>query len=150
MILGLPHDFPVGDRVVVSGGRRYRDAQQIWCILTPLHQRHPIKALIEGGAKGADRLCRDWALKHDVPVETYEADWTQYDRSAGPLRNFQIHVDHIVPMTGVVFDGDEEWPVTGLHIAINLQPMHALQNQRKHNKISIEEINLLYGTLSVS
>jgi hypothetical protein len=62
----------------------------------------------------------------------------------------RYHVDHIVPMTGVVFDGDEEWPVTGLHIAINLQPMHALQNQRKHNKISIEEINLLYGTLSVS
>jgi YspA, cpYpsA-related SLOG family len=104
--LQLPNDFPVGDRVVVSGGRDYRDAQQIWCILTPLHQRHPIKILIEGGAKGADRLCRDWAVKHDVWVETYEADWTQYDWSAGPLRNYQM-IAMGKPDLAVIFPGKD-------------------------------------------
>jgi hypothetical protein len=43
--------------------------------------------LIEGGARGADRLAREWAKAHGVTVETYEAEWQRYGRGAGPIRN---------------------------------------------------------------
>lgn len=106
LLLGLPDDFPVGDRVVVSGGRRYRNAMQVWVILTRLHRKHPIKVLIEGGATGADRLSRDWAYKHDVVYETYMADWDQYGPSAGPLRNTQMILDG-KPDLAVIFPGKD-------------------------------------------
>ena len=43
--------------------------------------------VIEGGAKGIDRLAREWANRHQLPCRTYPADWKRYGKSAGYKRN---------------------------------------------------------------
>ena len=74
-------------RVMVTGGRYFDNATRVFQALDAIHyHRGPITALIEGGATGADKLARGWALKNDVPVVTYRADWSR-GRRAGPERN---------------------------------------------------------------
>jgi hypothetical protein len=46
--------------------------------------------IIEGEARGADRLARMAAEAHGYTVERYPADWSAYHRAAGPIRNRQM------------------------------------------------------------
>lgn len=60
--------------------------------------------IIEGGAKGADRMARKWAEQKAITVVTEEADWDQYGRSAGPIRN-QVMLDKYKPDFVIAFPG---------------------------------------------
>lgn len=74
-------------RVLVCGGRDYQDSDRVDAVLNKLHREAEIHVLIEGGAKGADRLASFWAADHDVSAERYEADWENQGTFAGPARN---------------------------------------------------------------
>lgn len=74
-------------RVLVCGGREYSNREMVKSVLDCVHAAEPVSVLIEGGARGADRLAREWAIGAGVPVETYEADWDRHDKAAGPIRN---------------------------------------------------------------
>lgn len=74
-------------KVLVCGGRDYSDRERVNAVLDKLHTEATIETIIEGGARGADRLAREWALSLPVQVETYEADWGAFGSFAGPMRN---------------------------------------------------------------
>lgn len=79
-------------RVLVCGGRDYDDSRRLFQVLDKLHSEAGIDAIIEGGARGADRLARHWA-EHPygcAVVETYEADWENQGSFAGPARNARM------------------------------------------------------------
>jgi hypothetical protein len=77
-------------RVVVGGGRRYGDARLVTEVLDACHAKYGISELVQGGAKGADRLALRWALTRDVPYATFPANWNKYGRGAGPIRNREM------------------------------------------------------------
>jgi len=77
-------------RILVCGGRDYDDRKKVFEALDTLD--NPC-ALIEGGARGADRLAREWAIDNNVPIFTFNADWETYGRAAGPIRNKQMLVE---------------------------------------------------------
>src|SRR5437016_1932752 len=52
--------------------------------------KYPVDCVIEGDAKGADRLGGTWAKLRGIPVAVYPAQWRQYGRAAGPIRNQQM------------------------------------------------------------
>lgn len=62
-------------------------------ILTLLHEVTPFTLIIEGGARGADRLARNYAKVMDIPCETYDAEWDKYGRGAGPIRNKRMLIE---------------------------------------------------------
>lgn len=74
-------------KVIVCGGRDFADAAMMERVLNDVHSDTPISLLIEGGAKGADRLARLWAIARSVPHKTYPAAWHIYREAAGPMRN---------------------------------------------------------------
>lgn len=79
-------------RLLVCGGRNYTNRGLLYSVLDhmlPAHV-HPIEVVIEGEARGADTLAREWALDRGITVEPYPADWTRYGRGAGPIRNKQM------------------------------------------------------------
>ena len=49
-----------------------------------------ITHVIQGGATGADTGAERWARASEVPVSCFRADWEQYGRQAGPLRNTRM------------------------------------------------------------
>ncbi len=72
--------------VIITGGRDYDDFAMVEDVLNFINP----EKVIQGGAKGADKLAADWALRNDKTLMTYEANWDDYGRSAGPRRNREM------------------------------------------------------------
>lgn len=74
-------------RVLVCGGRHYKDQARAFDALDILHAVRDITLVIEGGAEGGDRMARYWAKSRGVPCMTIDAQWGFYGRGAGHIRN---------------------------------------------------------------
>lgn len=46
--------------------------------------------IIEGSAKGVDKIAKQFADDRNIPVIEMPADWKSYGRAAGPIRNEQM------------------------------------------------------------
>lgn len=77
-------------RIIVTGGRDFTDAEFVDRHLTKMNP----STIIEGGAQGVDRLARQWAIKHNIPYITVEAEWDKHGKMAGHMRNTKMIVNH--------------------------------------------------------
>lgn len=77
-------------RVLVCGGRDYADAARLYGVLDELHRKQGIGCVIEGNARGADRMAGYWARKHRIDNLKFPADWATNGKAAGPIRNRQM------------------------------------------------------------
>jgi hypothetical protein len=77
-------------RALVCGGREYSNQAKMFRLLDVLKECEPNLLIIHGGAKGADSLGGQWALDRGVEVLVFPADWDQYGRGAGFIRNAQM------------------------------------------------------------
>ena len=77
-------------RVLVCGGRDYDDVVTLTAVLNVINADLGIDCIIEGGARGADRLAGTWAIQNQTGLEQYPADWNKYGRRAGYVRNVQM------------------------------------------------------------
>lgn len=76
------------DVCIVTGGRDFFDESGLFFRLDMIHP--PPVLLVQGGARGADRLALAWAKSRGVDYDTVEADWSEYGRAAGPIRNREM------------------------------------------------------------
>lgn len=94
-----------GRTVLVCGGRDYSDRAALFGTLDVAHSLGgPISMLLHGGASGADALAAEWARTNGVPYRGFPANWREYDKAAGPLRN-QRMLDEGGPDLVVAFPG---------------------------------------------
>lgn len=89
-------------RVLVCGGRNYRDRDAVYRELDA--RLWAMSALICGAAPGADTLAWDWGRSRDLPCERFPADWRKHGRAAGPIRN-QRMIDEGKPDIVLAFSG---------------------------------------------
>lgn len=93
-------------RVAVTGGRNFDNEVAVETILAQACKQYGgFSVLIHGGATGADYLAKRWAQKNNIPILEFAADWDQYGKKAGPLRNQQI-VDEGKPNLVIRFPGN--------------------------------------------
>lgn len=92
-------------RVIVCGGRGYADRAAVFKALDEIWHASPYDSMmvIQGGAKGADALAREWCLERSVEYANVPADWNQ-GLKAGPLRN-QKMVSKYKPHLVLAFPG---------------------------------------------
>lgn len=50
----------------------------------------PNVTVVSGGARGADAVGEDWAVVNWQYLEVFKADWEQYGKAAGAIRNQQM------------------------------------------------------------
>jgi hypothetical protein len=89
-------------RILVCGGRHvdhkhpyaYQNVSQIisnhiinWTEPDDEGNQLPIAHIIHGGAIGVDTLADKYAIDNWLTVDVYKADWEQYGKAAGPIRN---------------------------------------------------------------
>ncbi len=74
-------------------------------LLDSVHSHRGISILIEGGATGADRMARYWAINKGIPVETYGADWERHGKAAGPIRNSRMIDDGLPDLVLAFVEG---------------------------------------------
>ena len=73
-------------KVIIAGSRDIH-RHVTWLDRHIVESRFDVTHVLEGGARGIDRLGREWAKQMNVPFTTYKADWSSYGRSAGLRRN---------------------------------------------------------------
>jgi hypothetical protein len=73
-------------RILFCGDRNWTNYKVICDVMADLDP----DVVIEGEAPGADSLARDAAEYFGIPIVRYPADWKQYGRAAGPIRNTQM------------------------------------------------------------
>lgn len=74
-------------RVIVCGGRDFKDKDMLYRVMNTLHREYPIVVLFEGGARGADRYAAQWAAENGIEVQRVRAKWNRYGLAAGARRN---------------------------------------------------------------
>lgn len=80
-------------RILVCGGREYNDYDTVDRILRQTTDKivlytYPKEiTIIQGGARGADKLGKLWANIYNVNMEEYPADWKKFGKAAGVIRN---------------------------------------------------------------
>lgn len=86
-------------RVIICGGRGFRDRRLAFQSLDKIHDRIGITMVIEGGQRifegrrpvgGADYWGEQWAISCGIPVQTVPADWRRWGSAAGPIRNDEM------------------------------------------------------------
>lgn len=74
-------------KVVIAGGRDFSnwEAFHDWMALIPAWLY--ITEVVSGGAAGADTLGEQYAIRYNIPLKIFPADWEKHKRAAGPIRN---------------------------------------------------------------
>jgi hypothetical protein len=85
----------------VTGGRYY---DHYWIVERELRKLGKDIEIIEGGAKGADQIARNFGFRESIPVKTFPANWLKYGPKAGPIRN-QKMIDEGKPDIVLAFPG---------------------------------------------
>src|SRR4051812_36059105 len=70
-------------RIIVTGSREWSNYGLLCRTLDGLRIVH----VGHGAAPGADRLAERWARSRKVDFKAYPAEWSQFGRRAGPIRN---------------------------------------------------------------
>lgn len=89
-------------RLVVFGGRDFNNPDLLNHYLNHLATLYVIEIGMDGDARGADRMGRDWGKRRAIPWLIFKAEWTRYGGPAGPIRNQRI-IDEGRPSYGVAF-----------------------------------------------
>jgi len=76
------------NRVIVAGGRTFNNESMTFEYLDRIlgDLSKDKLEIVEGGANGADRLGRQWAISRGYPYKTFEADWTNLAKSDAVIR----------------------------------------------------------------
>lgn len=91
-------------KVIVCGGRLFADRAGLFNYLDHLHRLRRIGELAEGCASGADRFAGEWARFRGVRLCLYPANWREYGKAAGVLRNERM-LNQFKPQLVVAFPG---------------------------------------------
>jgi YspA, cpYpsA-related SLOG family len=73
-------------KALVCGGRDFHGRGWIIRVLDTINP----DVVIQGGAFGADLIAKEWALSRFKACWTFQADWDNYGKAAGPIRNKQM------------------------------------------------------------
>ena len=96
----------MGKVVLVCGDRNWTNVRAIRTMMTRL-LADGYTTVVEGGARGADRMAGDEARRLLFEVEVFPAHWENFGRAAGVRRNQQM-LDEGKPDLVVFFHDDLE------------------------------------------
>ncbi len=75
-------------RVIIAGGRDITD----YNLVRTAYEKSGFVAteIVSGGARGVDYLGECLAKNLNIPIKVFPADWDEYGKKAGPIRNSQM------------------------------------------------------------
>lgn len=78
-------------KTIIAGSRDFNDYRLLLKQVDyyRLH-KNDITEVVSGCAKGADELGERYANENGIPIKAFPADWNQYKKSAGPIRNREM------------------------------------------------------------
>jgi hypothetical protein len=80
-------------RLLVCGSTDFSNQKHMNTVLNKFKRSNNITLVIHRGSAGADRLADLWARSKGIPVKEYKANWREYGKTAGPIRNYEMLKD---------------------------------------------------------
>lgn len=78
-------------RLIVAGSRGFRDYARLSKVLDSIRERHQIECIISGACPNSpDVLGERYATEHNIPLRRKPADWNQFGKAAGAIRNREM------------------------------------------------------------
>lgn len=77
-------------RILVCGDRNWTKKRVIYNVLKFMQIVTNLECIIEGEARGADKLSRICAEQLGIKVIKFPANWKKYGKAAGSIRNMQM------------------------------------------------------------
>ena len=78
-------------KVIIAGSRHYRDYQQFKALCDQFFQTLAAEIeIVSGGAPGTDAMAVRYAAEKGYSVKIFPADWNQFSRTAGHIRNAEM------------------------------------------------------------
>lgn len=78
-------------KVIIAGSRygvyHYFFEEKLKELFLNEDSPYGITEVISGCAAGVDTMAINWAIKHDIPIVRFPANWENLGPKAGPLRN---------------------------------------------------------------
>tara|TARA_Y100000310_G_scaffold333584_1_gene411434 strand:- start:1707 stop:2081 length:375 start_codon:yes stop_codon:yes gene_type:complete len=99
-----------GYRILVCGGRDYQNEIRVAQVLNSAYEsnvtfgEYDTIIIIQGEAKGADALAKEWAGSNSLQHLKFPAKWDEHGKKAGYLRNKQM-LDEGKPDVVIAFPG---------------------------------------------
>jgi hypothetical protein len=120
------HDYPV--RICVAGSRSFHDPVKFDAILRAFLSWAGVEpyCFMSGMAsRGPDRLIYEWAKEHGEPCFEFWANWDEYGKAAGMIRNgvMRKNLTHLL----AIWDGksrgtremiEETSKIEGIHVSV--------------------------------
>jgi hypothetical protein len=75
-------------RTIIAGSRDITDKQLVETAISK--SKFLITAVVCGEARGVDSIGKDWAIRNNIPVHSFPANWTLHGKSAGYIRNAEM------------------------------------------------------------
>lgn len=91
-------------RILVCGGRDYTNRKKVFHVLDTVRNVFGDILIIQGEARGADKLAKAWAISRGVAHMDFPADWAGLGFRAGIVRNQQM-LDEGKPDLVIAFPG---------------------------------------------
>ena len=94
-----------GQTWLICGGRDFADQAMFNSAMSDLiHMKGVPSHVVHGDATGADTLANEWAYGLCIRTTAMRADWKQYGKLAGPIRNRKM-LDKHKPALVIAFPG---------------------------------------------
>lgn len=77
-------------RVCVCGGRDFDNKELLYRTIDNAKMILGDFTVINGGARGADKLSTEWAKDRGFEFKEFPADWDKFKNAAGPIRNQEM------------------------------------------------------------
>lgn len=77
-------------KIIIAGTRTFNDYNLLESKLDFYLSKKSDIEIVSGTCYGTDLLGEQYAIKHNLPVKRFLANWNKYGRSAGPIRNAQM------------------------------------------------------------
>lgn len=90
-------------KVLICGGRDFRDRDFIRKVLDHQHHCIAFTHLIHGNCEGVDRIAARWAEENGVQGVACAAQWWKHGKAGGPMRNrrmLELQPDLVIAFPG--------------------------------------------------
>ena len=74
-------------KVIIAGGRNFNNYVVLKDFCDTCLKWFNVSEIVSGGAAGADKLGEQYAKENKYPVKIFKAQWDEYGKGAGPIRN---------------------------------------------------------------
>ena len=130
--------------IVIAGSRDFNDYELLELTITKwAEEQTELKqediTIISGNARGADKLGERFAKEYSLKLKVYPADWNQYGKSAGYIRN-KIMAS-VSDVAFIFWDGQSkgtkhmidlcnQYPTIELHVLNYKDDLHFIYNNK--------------------